>query len=580
MNVGLNSFEEKVLCDERLSVEVQRNGNDDCARVTMIKGLPLSGSLRVGQYLLGASLGSAKISFNKLPLALVQKELGRLKSIRKHYSLIVTDYIETGEPDAEIERINSPLHRTPEKSHHYSLNPQERTPPPSFKLPKSDSSPSSRMEVASKERWSDKSAKEQEQEPAPSSGASSIINGDASKLTSMLQFNDVSKIQASLERLRGQRVMMERLKSESAKKDVRIQGLTKQLQSLRTDLSSALDQVHENSRVHANLQVAEEKISIMETKLAEKDEEIERVKNVSVGNADFLKTSLDQEKKNRESDRVEQESIRETLMEELEVIRVEKQMETQTKQQLQVDITLLRKQLDEATSTIEDIKCREAEKYSVLQRNFQSLQLERDALFDKVRTLEMENESRSDALKCTTEALTSAEQRANLLNATIQELEENTVQLRKELLDSERRFSSKMTESKEQNSCLDNLLTEKSNEIALLEKKLTVFKDRFNNELADHKDTRSAYIRKSQELDNMVQSMKRLSEQHSTLQVRLGQANATVDGLHKEMLRERERSSKLSLQLESEKSASREWATSRLELLNQFCEEEERFRRL
>uniref|UniRef100_A0A7S2SML8 Uncharacterized protein n=1 Tax=Mucochytrium quahogii TaxID=96639 RepID=A0A7S2SML8_9STRA len=551
-------------CDSHVQIQVERRGDEDCVRISRFdRDGYRSEETHVGQYLLGATLGSAQISFNKLPLQLVQKELDRLRSVRKPYSLILSNVPGQLPPNMGSERNVSVSPRFPDlKENVLSNNPQERTPFRTCKTP--DPRASSKFEIGEKKVTSFT--------PGPNNATQAYRGAPG--------IDDVTKIQASLERLRNQRLMMEKLKTENERKDIRVRSLSKQVESLRSDLASAQEEVETQSRVFAELAVHKATIQGLERELSEERERFSQNRESSTATLDQVKRVLDQEKRDRESERAELETKINALSVELEGERVRHQSAALDKNQLAVDLAHTRKELEETQTSMEMLKSKENARYAALERSMQSLQINLDDSTERLKIVSIENETRTVSLKRTNEALSSSEERANLLVGTIAELEENNILLRKQLLAAETSNTSSNSKFAEKLHTVENELSEKKTLIAQLTKSLTLLKDKYNTECADHKDTRSSLLRKTQEGTNSVDALKRVTAQYNQAKNKITELNSKVEQLHTQMLQERTRCSTLAQQLEAEKNACRSWANDRLELLTQFCEEEERFRKL
>lgn len=160
------------------------------------------------------------------------------------------------------------------------------------------------------------------------------------------------------------------------------------------------------------------------------------------------------------------------------------------------------------------------------------------------------------------------------------ELEQSTVMLRKHALEVERRHANAAQEFSSKAGALDARLAQAVRDRDDARGRAQACEDRHREELAAHASTRADLLRRERELGNQRDAASRLQPQHRAAEARLGDAKARLDAVHGKMLEERNRSAALSKKLEVERRACRDWASQRLDLLDQFCDEEKQFRKL
>mmetsp|Transcript_10415 Transcript_10415/g.20510 ORF Transcript_10415/g.20510 Transcript_10415/m.20510 type:complete len:637 (+) Transcript_10415:165-2075(+) len=606
----------RVTVDERVTIQVRRDAQEPSSRIAAVHGIVAGdSSLMPGQVLVGASLGSAKVSFVKMPVALVQKELARLKSISKPFSIIVADSME----DIELEMTS----RTPETSGRGRLgsansavsmptpgtrqarahnNPQEVTPPP----------PKFNLAAYEQERFHQKADVNpmtplQENRAAfstphstPGRGVGRLVGmtpgtmvaspasvppsfGDRQEEASimgMMRSGDVVRIQASLEKLRSQRLAFERTKADSAKKDVRIRALTQQNQQLRNSLAGAQETIDSQGRLYGDLEVALERVQVLETRVEEKEKEIAKAREAARSSESFLMEALDQEKKAREDDRAQAEKDLELAQDELRSEHDRAQSEELRVRELQTRINALEEQLDEARISLEDLRSSDEDRFASAQRELETIKADRDHLYKRNKELEERTETQATTLSDTLSALSTAEQRITLLGSTIEELEENTVLLRKQLHESERKHASVVKDLSERLKDSDQRIIRKQRELDDARTKIKQLEHVREETTADSTDIKQTLMRKDRQLANLQESLQRSQAQNQAQERRLLDTNNKMENLHQRLLAEVSRSANLAQNLEAERRLCRDWASQRLDLLDQFCREEEELSRL
>jgi len=556
----------KVVVDDRTQIDVCLQHGEDCVRISGIRGFTVSGNVRVGQFLIGAALGSARVSFVSLSQPLVEKELMRLKSIKKPFSLLIADELDHHrDTNPETERTLSPeksyrrrvfagaTNSTPDRE----LNPQEFTPQRNGKSP--DVTVDAREKVESED---------------------GEHHHDVDAVSVILRDHDVAKIQASLEKLRSDRLAVERMKSESVKKDAKIIQLVKENEKLRSQLATHKMQIDSQKRLFSELELSKEKVTMLETRLEQKERELNEIRERSVATEEFLQTSLDQEKMARQEEKEESERNLEIMREELRRAEEDSRAGTLRVNELREEMQMLSHLFHEEKNAMQDLRAREDDRYASVQRSMEALQVERDELLLKTQRLELKEEDHLNTERNLRNALNTAEERANLLVGTTKELEENNVMLRKQLLEAERKHS----------DIVDNIsmrLKDSDHRVVHLQRDLDDTKNKIHHLESTRNGTSSEYnqlktelLRKEQELQATKEALHRLTTQRKSMETQLSQASKKLETVHNRMLTEMSRSASLAKKLEIERRSCRDWAKQRLDLLEQFCEEEQRFRKL
>ncbi|GBG25482.1 Hypothetical Protein FCC1311_017012 [Hondaea fermentalgiana] len=610
-----------VVVDDRVTLQVRREADEACARISGIHGHDANGMLHVGQFVVGASLGSAKVSFMKMPVALVQKELARLKSISKPYSLLIADSLgqvnalaAAGTPDTSS---GNPYRRRSASGGYAATptpgtvkarahtNPQEVTPPPShfdteasqharsngqFRL----GTPMTPVQENRAAFSTPKSTPGRASAPPPmmltpatlafASPASLPAGQDGGERPStssgVMQSGDVVRIQASLEKLRAQRLAFERLKADNAKKDARIRALTQQNHQLRNSLAGAQETIDAQSRLYGDLEVALERVQGLEARLEEKNADVDKIREAARSAENFLLESLDQEKKAREEERVAAVKEAELLREELHSEHDRAQSEELRVRELQSQVATLDGQLETARIALEDLRASEDDRYASSRRELETIKADRDHQRQRLAELEERNETQATSLTDTVSALSAADQRVNLLSSTIEELEENTVLLRKQLHESERKHAGVVKDLSERLKDSDQRLLRKQRDLDEARTKVSQLEQVREERTADSSDVRQELARKERQVANLEESLQRARAQHEAHERRLAESASKLETLHQRLLAEVARSANLAQSLEAERRLCRDWASQRLDLLDQFCKEEEELSRL
>eukprot|EP00510_Aplanochytrium_minuta_P003768 CAMPEP_0184008468 /NCGR_PEP_ID=MMETSP0954-20121128/1994_1 /TAXON_ID=627963 /ORGANISM="Aplanochytrium sp, Strain PBS07" /LENGTH=467 /DNA_ID=CAMNT_0026287589 /DNA_START=146 /DNA_END=1549 /DNA_ORIENTATION=+ len=391
------------------------------------------------------------------------------------------------------------------------------------------------------------------------------------------QTSDLVGIQQSLDRLRTQRLILERLKGESEKKTVKISSLTAKISELEELTKSQQSKLDYYTGIFGDLEVAKTKISHLEEIVSNQKEELHEKSKRSEAMQGVLKSSLNQEKLKHEQEKQQFEKEKIYLQNRFNAERSEKlNLELKVNTQAE-ELKAIRPQLEAEKIKYEKACQNFAEKVNARDIKVNALESERKQLLNKMQSVGRRNQELKSELENTTKTLAGAREKEVILTKAIVELEENNNLLRIQLLDLEKNMSGKIetleVKLKETVSELDerSLLCEKQ------EKETRKLQNELLQSKTMQEDLKATVERKNIELNNMQDLLSRSKAHSRACEEQVQRAVAKVSEQHSRMLVEMSKSAKLKQQLEYERNSNREWTKTRLDLLNQFCEEEARF---
>mmetsp|Transcript_19440 Transcript_19440/g.34665 ORF Transcript_19440/g.34665 Transcript_19440/m.34665 type:complete len:659 (+) Transcript_19440:325-2301(+) len=586
---GLQQQADRVVVNEGVQVQVQRNEGEGCCRVIHVDGFPFEGALRPGIFLVGAALGSAKVSFVDMPQTAVIAELNKLRSMRKAYTLLVSEICPIQQQqqllehtlvlEQDEEKYQPVDARTPRNRYFGSapgpayrmrstFNPQEQTPQvPRFEI-ESVTSNYGRAYSTSKNR------------PNVQRSTDVMASPSRESLQGVMDhWSDMNRFQASLERLKMQRATLERLKADLTRKDTRVSALEKENEKLRKDLRVTQETVDEQAKFVAQLEIAKEKIKILESKLSQRDAALVAAKSGASATEEFLRASLEQEKAAREANRADHCKAQELLREQTAQAKARAQGLEHQVGQLKGELQEYHNRLAHSQTELTESHSRQVERLDAVQRALSRAQEERENAIRELRDAQVENEKSSVIIKSLRETVSVAEQRSLSLESKISELDLTILATKKQFMAVEKTDTAKLTELKDKIKHLERELVRKTNELAQSDRKLEEVRNQLESEKKDHKDIRGVLLRKEKELMNQLQAFHRLQALYETAEARLGEASSNLEQAHVELLNERGHNARLEQSLEAERRKCAEWASARLELLDQFCDEEARLRK-
>jgi len=255
-----------------------------------------------------------------------------------------------------------------------------------------------------------------------------------------------------------------------------------------------------------------------------------------------------------------------------EKINVQLQVNTQAE-----ELNNLRPQLEAEKLKYERACRNNAEKINHIETKLKECEAERKYLVGKLKSLGKLNEAMKGDLRNTRSSLASAKEREVAMTKTIVELEENNNVLRIQLLDLEKYLSDKLQTSRKKLKEVQSQLSESSSLCDKQGKEIRTLTGQLA-EIEDEKtEMKNTIMHKQIEIKNLQDLLKRNKAHAQACEEQLKNALEKVGEQHQRMLVEMSRSSKLRQQLDHERNSNREWAQTRLDLLNQFCEEETRF---
>jgi hypothetical protein len=671
-----DSGAQSVVVDSGVVLAVRRGAEEACVRVAEVSGFPANGALRAGAFLVGAALGSARLSFIKMPAAMVENELARLRATRKAYSLLVAESLPEDAVASLEQRLNLPAglgspsssagtpgrarpgsayraapsssssgssdNNTISSSNISSIiigsrsnnNPQELTPAvPRFDVDivspvrgkartesantdasldcreQSSNSPlhsapgsphalaaaqaphpshsQQHLQQHLHQQQHERHLQQQQNQQGGTAAARTPAGAfnqarqpqeHADGLSSLLQFGDLGRFQQSLHKLRSQRFAIERLRADLAARDARVAALERDHEQQRAALEAAQAEADQRARLEGELGVARDHARALERRSAEREVALEALRASASAAEDFLRSAVAQEQQAREQERSNWGKQEEVLREQLAVARLDAQGEGHRADALEGELQEARLALAEAAAAEEGMRAVHAEQSAALRRALEAAQADRDELFAKLAAARTESEAAAVALKATREALAAAEQRASLLAGTVEELEQNVALLRKQLVEGEQRQAARLTDAHERARAAEKQLAFKSSQLDAAERRAEQAKEALRAEQAELAGVKQLLARADKEADNRRLQTQRLQAALEQADERLRHSAQRTDQLHARALEERARASLLEQRLEAERRQCAEWASARLDLLDQFCEEEHKMR--
>lgn len=381
----------------------------------------------------------------------------------------------------------------------------------------------------------------------------------------------------SLERLRNQRVAMERLKAESSKKDIRIQSLAESVDRLEKELVNAKSTIQNQSTLRGELAAAKEKIDLLESALKSKEHEMGSNLKKSKAMEELLRTSLRQEKEKREKDKSDSARDLSDVKTRLAKERQDKfNLRVQT-QEMRAEINTLEANLVKEKAHAKKLALAHEERVATLEREISNLQTKEKQAGERLKKAQLVNEEQKEIIRNTQSLLAAAKEEQAFLQKSVKELESSTRSLRSKLIQTERKNAIEMENVKRK---LQNTLDELNEKSSVCEKQkaeLFSMQRRLDGETKAKNDATNMLIQRELELANANSLVERGSEQLAHAEEQLRTANDKVDQLHKRMLVEMGKASNLQQQLEMSRAEYQDWARARMHLLEKFCEEEERF---
>ena len=311
--------------------------------------------------------------------------------------------------------------------------------------------------------------------------------------------------------------------------------------------------------------------------MKEKTRYTEEQRERALATEDLLVESLDQLKAKYLDDRTKTERQLEHVQEELDK---NKSMAAEQKRQnsmLQLEISSLRTQVQNAKEAMDHLREDHAAKNSNIKNHVEQLEMDKSNTLSRLSSVQIEMQEQTNTLKSTVAQQGTSDQRCNLLERTVIELEENTVFLRRQLLEKEQHFASRIEELTGMLQAAEHTSSFNLQELDKVKTNLSNLKESSSRQNSDLRSTRSELTRKASQLVSTEECFNRMLTLQKTLEIRSEKSEHKMEALHQRLLEETARSSSLENQLESERNVAREWANSRLDLLNSFVDEASRF---
>ena len=466
--------------------------------------------------------------------------------------------------------------QSPNPSRRVLFNPQDTTPPgralPDFQTPV-QRSPEVFPGFLTPDNNEDKLVSEDRKLMLESSGTE-VVRGSKSKVSELDIQRRASK---SLERLRNQRVIMERLKAEVSKKDIRLQSLTESVSRLEKELIATRATVQNQESLKGDLAAAKEKIDLLESTVKSKDHEMGSNLKKSKAMEELLRTSIRQEKEKREKDKSEHSQVVSELKTRLTKERQDGFNLRVQNQELNAEVNNLQANLVKEKSHVKKMQLAHEERVATLQREIGNLQAKEKEANERLKKTQLVVEEQKEVIRNTQSALTTAREEQGYLQKSVKDLENTVRSVRSKLIQTERKNTIEMENVRRK---LQNTMDELNEKTAVCEKqKAEVFglQRRLDGETKAKNDVTNMLIQRELELSNANSLLERNNEQLAHAEEQLKASNDKVDQLHKRMLVEMAKASKLKQELEMNRAEYQDWARSRMHLLEKFCEEEERF---
>ncbi len=383
------------------------------------------------------------------------------------------------------------------------------------------------------------------------------------------QVGELKEMQESVQRLRTQRALVERIKHEAAGKEARIHDLEALVQQLRSKVSAASLQALERERsLRTKLLAAEQAASAT---LAEEDAMAHELREL-LSAAQRTEGALRHDLARALAEKEEAASAHEI---EYAALEDENARLDERSGMLEDEVARIRESAAEqgrqaaiAQKRLLDAKQNASATREALERELANVRAENAQLQDKTESLMMVHHKQRELLRAREADLQEAETRENLLQGTVAELEENARLLREQITLSEngdmglrRLVATKSKQLDESEAMCDKL---RGDLAALkLESRMTV------QECAKQKESHMAY----------QHSLQNASVHRRRMEIQLESLSEKVNELQNQLVAEMQRSAALARELGEERKMKKSVSKQRLRLLEQFQDEENKLKK-
>uniref|UniRef100_A0A7S2RXB5 Uncharacterized protein n=1 Tax=Mucochytrium quahogii TaxID=96639 RepID=A0A7S2RXB5_9STRA len=372
----------------------------------------------------------------------------------------------------------------------------------------------------------------------------------------------------SVDRLREQRVLVERIKSDTHKKDQRIRDLESTVHQLQTRISEmSLESLERERDLRSKLVEAERLAHNHKDTEDVMTGELKRLLNDAQKTENDLRCTLSRLQAEYEEYRASSEIEVKDLLEEVKTLKLENHDQEN-------EVAGLRQALHEKSTQLERMEGRKMDLTNGVSRRCRELEqtlsdykLENMQLVERVRSVTQTSKKQSEILEAKEHSLEEAEKRENLLQSTIRELEQNldVIRAQVDVSDYGDRDLRKQLEQK------SRALEEKEVECEEMRTKLlqAEFDSKYNGE---------QQVKEREKLSSYEQNLQRASVHRQRMELQLQNLASKVQDLQSQLVQEMAANAALSKQLDEERLSRTKVSKQRLHILSQFYKEENRLK--
>ena len=383
-------------------------------------------------------------------------------------------------------------------------------------------------------------------------------------------------IRASVERLRAQRRAAESLKREVQEKTVKIQSLQTELRDAQALVQELRGQVLAATERDVLVRQLEDSVAAARADRDTLERELETSRVAQRDRENRLLSELEQTRRELDEER---RRARETEQQQaLRITQAEGRVAVleQTCAQLTSEAEAAEASAQAYRRASESNASEHREALIRLERTLERTRAERDKAVETADRLEVGLAEARAALEAQASSRDAHAERERLVAQRMQELEDNASELRAQLSEAETRAVAREQERVRNAAQLEHAASEaqhREQEARASALKLRKELDEVDRELRAALEAVGA---KELECQQARDGANRAQRHAATLEAQLAESAVKLNSTHERLLREMSRTASLLEELEREKTLSRELARSRLELLEEFVEEERR----